>query len=100
MKVVHILGLALGPLLAATLREHKADIVRAQKSELDPIELVELTTKLALAAARRVDPAMTPEQIEAVVDIDNAGVIYAACWGITVPESAPGEARAVESPSS
>ncbi len=100
MKVITTHGLRLGPLLAVTLREHKAEIVRAKRNELDPLEMVELTSALALAAAKRVDPAVTAEQIEQVVDVDNAGVIFAACWGITVPEPAPGEALAVENPSS
>jgi hypothetical protein len=100
MKVITIYGLALGPLLAATLREHKAEIVKAQKRELNPMELAELTSVLALASARRVKPSITLDEIEQVVDVENAGEIFAACWGITVPESKPGEAPAVESPSS
>lgn len=100
MKVARIFGLALGPLLAATLREHKAAIVAAQRNELNPLEMVELTTALALAAARRVDPTVTLEQIEGVVDVDNAPAVFAACWGVALPEPAPGEAPAVGNPSS
>lgn len=100
MKTITTHGLVLGPLLAATLREHKAEIVRAEKNDLNPIELIELTVLLALAAGRRVDPTLTVEKVEAIVDADNAGVIYAACWGIAVPEPAPGEGVAVGNPSS
>lgn len=91
MKVLHSHGLALGPLLAATLRDHKADIKRAQANELDPIELLELTCTLALASGQRVAPGLTLAEVEAVVDLDNAAAIFAACWGITLPEPAPGE---------
>lgn len=100
MKVARIAGLALGPLLAATLRDHKTAIAAAQRNELDPMALVELTAQLALAAARRVDPNITMDQIENVVDVDNAPAIFAACWGVAIPEPAPGEAPAVENPSS
>jgi hypothetical protein len=101
MKVTHTHGLALGPLLAATLREHKAAIVAAHKNELDPLQFVELTATLTLAAAQRVTPALTLADVEKIVDTDNAGVFFAACWGVTVPEPKPGEAlQAVENPSS
>lgn len=92
--------LVLGPLLAATLRDHKAAIGQAQRNELQPVEMLELTCALAHAAARRVDPAITLDAVENLVDMDNFGRVFSACWGVTLPEPAPGEALQAGSPSS
>ena len=54
---------------------------------------------LALAASRRVDPTLTLDQVEQIVDMENFGAVFAACWGVAVPELPPGEAMAVASPS-
>lgn len=92
--------LVLGPLLAATLRDHKQAIGQAQRNELQPVDMLELTCLLALAGARRVAPSLTLDQVEQIVDLENFGQVFAACWGVTVPELPPGGSTAVASPSS
>lgn len=87
--------LVLGPLLAATIRDHKAAIVQAQRNELGPVEMMDLTATLATAAAQRVQPGLTLADIELLVDVENMGTVFSACWGITVPEPLPGEPTAV-----
>jgi len=90
--------LVLGPLLAATIRDNREAIGKARKNELAPDELLELTCKLAHACAKRANPLATLEQVEALVDLENFGRVFAACWGASLPEPAPGEAPAVQEP--
>lgn len=92
-------ALVLGPLLAATLRDHKAEIAAAQRNELAPPDMLELTCVLATACAQRVAPATTLAEVEQLVDMENFGQVFAACWGVTVPEPVPGEALQAVSPS-
>lgn len=84
--------LVLGPLLAATMRDHKTAIAAARRNELDPVDMLELTCTLAHACARRVDPAATLSSIEDVVDLENFGAVFGACWGVSMPEPLPGDA--------
>ena len=92
-------ALVLGPLLAATLRDHKVAIGQAQRNELQPMDMLELTCALAQACAQRVDPAVTLDQVEHLIDMENFGQVFAACWGVSVPEVPPGEAMQAASPS-
>lgn len=92
--------LVLGPLLAATIRDHKEAIGAARRGELDIDAYLELTCALAAACARRVDAAVTLDQVEQLVDTENAPRVFAACWGVSLPEPQPGEAQAAGSPSS
>lgn len=92
-------ALVLGPLLAATLRDHKAAIAAAQRGELPPPDMLELTCVLATACAQRVVPTITLAEVEQLVDMENFGQVFAACWGVTVPEPVPGEALQAVSPS-
>jgi hypothetical protein len=85
-------ALVLGPILAATIRDNKAAIAAARKSELEPPEMLELTCILATACAQRVTPTVTLAQIEDVVDMANFTEVFGACWGVSTPEVAPGEA--------
>lgn len=91
--------LVLGPLLAAAIRDNKDAIRAAQEGTLHPLDMVDLTCSLALAAAQRVDPNMTLVEIENVVDIDNVGRVFAGCMGVSIPEPAPGEDLQAVSPS-
>lgn len=88
--------LVLGPMLAATIRDHRDAIRQARTGALEPVEMLDLTCQLAWACARRVDSAVTLEQIEGLVDMENAPEVFAACWGVSVPEPAPGETPAVQ----
>lgn len=93
-------ALVLGPLLAATMRDHKAGIAQARQGTIEPQDMLELTCSLAVACARRVDPAVTLEQVENLVDMENFSTVFNACWGVSVPEVPPGEATQAGSPSS
>lgn len=93
--------LLLAPLLAATLRDNKEQIARARDGVIkDPLEFIELTVTLAHASARRLDPSITREQIEDLVDMDNVQHVFSGCFGVSIPESSPGEAPEAGSPSS
>jgi len=92
--------LVLGPLLAATIRDNKDDIGLARRNQLEPPEFLDLTVRLAFACARRVDPSLTLDAVEQLVDLENFGAVFAACWGVSTPEAAPGEAPAVQAPPS
>lgn len=84
-----------GPLLIATLEEHQEPLGRAQRGEMtNPAEFGALVVTLATASMRRVDPAITREWVAEQVDLDNAQAFFAATFGVTVPESAAGEAAA------
>ena len=87
--------LVLGPMLAATIRNHKAAIGQARLGQLEPPEMLDLTCLLAQACAARVTPATTLADVEDLVDMDNFGAVFAACWGVSLPEPAPGEAPQV-----
>jgi hypothetical protein len=91
--------LVLGPLLAATIRDNKAAIAAAQQNDLRADELVELVCTLAHACAVRVDPDLTRATVESLVDLDNAGDVFMACWGVSTPPAVAGEQAAVVSPS-
>lgn len=88
-----------GPLLASTIRDHKAALSRALASECTRIEELDLTVTLATASARRVDPDMTEALMADLVDNDNAPLVFQAAWTLTVPDPLPGESLA-GSPSS
>ncbi len=93
--------LVLGPLLAATIRDHKDAIKLAQQNALAAPEMLELVSTLALACGKRVNSALTLEAVEQLVDMENVGEVLAACWGVSVPkEPETGEAPAKGSPSS
>jgi hypothetical protein len=92
--VMSPIGLLLGPLLAATVRDNKAAIKGAQSGQCDPVDFLELTCTLAHAAAARVSPTVSREHIEGLVDTENMAAVFAACWGVTVPEPLPGESQA------
>ena len=78
--------LVLGPLLAATLRDNKDRLAAANSGQVtDPFEMLDLTCTLAHAAAKRVDPSVTREAIEQLVDLENVAEVYAACWGAAMP---------------
>lgn len=83
--------LVLGPLLAATIRNNKAAIGQARLGQLDPPEMLDLTCTLAQACAARVAPAFTLDQVESVVDMENFGAVFAACWGVSLPDASPGD---------
>lgn len=85
--------LVLGPLLASTLRDFKDKIAAAGANQLAPIDMVDLTVTLATAAARRIDPRVTEDHVAGLVDLENFGRVFSACWGVTVPESPPGNRR-------
>jgi hypothetical protein len=89
----------LGPLLAATMRDNKDQIKAAQLQQLEPIEMLELTTTLAHACAKRVDPGITEEQVANIVDLENFGAVFAACFGASIPETKPGETQGTPNPS-
>jgi hypothetical protein len=89
----------IGPLLAATMRDNKDEIKAAQLQQLEPMEMLELVTKLAHAGAKRVDPNFTEEQAANIVDLENFGEIFAACFGASIPEVKPGETRGTANPS-
>lgn len=90
--------LVLGPLLAATLRDFKDQIAAAGSGQLQPLDMIDLTVKLAHAAARRVDSKVTEEAVANLVDMDNFNRVFAACWGVTVPEGAAKNKRVKASP--
>lgn len=78
--------LVLGPLLAATLRDNKERLAAANAGQItDPFEMLELTCTLAHAAAKRVNPNVTLEDVEHRVDLENVAEVYAACWGAAMP---------------
>lgn len=87
-----------GPLLAATLRDHKEAIKAAFASELGRDEEIELTVKLATASARRVDPTMTEERMSTLIDTENASEAFSAAYYNSIPPADPGEKKA-DSPS-
>lgn len=78
--------LVLGPLLAATLRENAEQIRAFNAGELDPMDMVALAVTLGTAAAQRVNPAITAEHVEQLVDLENFSRVVAGCWGVSVPE--------------
>lgn len=88
--------LVLGPMLAVAIRDNREAIGKARKNELAPDELLDLTCKLAHACASRVDASITLDAVERLVDLANFGRVFAACWGASIPEPAPGEAEAVQ----
>ena len=90
--------LVLGPLLAATIRDHKDQIAQARQGSLEPPDMLELTCSLAQACAVRVNSASTLADVENVVDLENFGQVFSACWGVSVPEAALGEALQVVQP--
>ncbi|MBQ0934651.1 hypothetical protein [Ideonella paludis] len=93
--------LLLAPLLAAALRDNKDQIARARDGLIsDPVEFIELTVSLAHASAKRLDPSITRERIEELVDMENVQRVFSACFGVSIPESSPGEAPEAGSPSS
>jgi hypothetical protein len=85
--------LVLGPLLAATIRDHKTAISAARQNQLEPPDMLELTCTLAQACAVRVNPGVTLADIENIVDLENFASVFSACWGVTLPEVEPGEAQ-------
>lgn len=85
--------LVLGPLLAATLRDFKDQIAAAGAGQLEPVDMVDLTVKLAHAAARRVDAKVTEEAVANLVDMENFSRVFAGCWGVTVPAGAEAGAK-------
>jgi hypothetical protein len=91
--------LVLGPLLAATIRDNKDAIKQAQAQTLAPFEMMDLTCTLAHACAKRVDPAITLDHVAELVDMENFGDVFAACWGVSVPETTPGETPQAANPS-
>ncbi|MEY8688325.1 MAG: hypothetical protein AB9M53_00415 [Leptothrix sp. (in: b-proteobacteria)] len=91
--------LVLGPMLAATMRDHAEGIAQWRDGALAAPELMLLTSQLALACARRVEPTLTLEVVEGLVDMENFTQVMNACWGISVPEVLPGEAMQAVSPS-
>lgn len=91
--------LVLGPLLAAVIRDNKDAIKQAQAQALMPMEMMDLTCTLAHACAKRVNPDITPENVADLVDMENFGDVFAACWGVSVPEAPPGETAQAASPS-
>ena len=91
--------LVLGPLLVATIRDNKEAIAKAHRNELAPAEFIDLTCTLVVACARRVDASVTLGQVEQLIDMANLQQVFAACWGVTVPEPLPGEALQAASPS-
>lgn len=89
--------LVLGPLLAATIRDHREAIGQARQGQLEPMEMLELTCALAHSCAQRVQPAITLADVEQLVDMENFSQVFSACWGVTVPPGAGvGEAAAVQ----
>lgn len=92
--------LILGPLLAATMRDHSEGIKLARAGKLEPMEMLDLTCTLAAACCRRVDPSFTKAQAEEIVDMENFGHVFSACFGVSIPEQQPGEAMPGESPPS
>lgn len=90
--------LVLGPLLAATIRDNRDAIGQSRLGEMEPPELIDLTCTLATACAQRVAPRMQRADVEALIDTENFMAVYSACWGVSLPESAPGEAVAMPSP--
>lgn len=91
--------LLLGPMLASTLRDHSAGIKQAREGTIDSLEMVELTCALAYASARRVTPTITEDEVANLIDIENVGDVFSACFGVTIPEARPGEAPEAGSPS-
>ncbi|MFD2451797.1 hypothetical protein [Ideonella paludis] len=86
--------LLLAPLLAAALRDNKDQIARARDGLIsDPVEFIELTVSLAHASAKRLDPSITRERIEELVDMENVQRVFSACFGVSIPESSPGKRR-------
>lgn len=82
--------LVLGPLLAATLSQHKERLAAANRGEItDPFELIDLVCTVAHAAAQRVAPAISREAIESLIDLENLHQVYAAVWGTTLPGETP-----------
>lgn len=90
--------LQLGPLLASTISKNKAQIKQSREGLIAPDELIELTVTLVLACAQRVDPAVTREQVEALIDLENQRDAFGRCWGVSLPELAPGETQAAVNP--
>ncbi len=83
--------LVLGPLLAATIRDNKEAINLAETAQLPPSEMLPLVSRLAAACARRVDPAITDDQVDNIVDMSNFGEVFMAVFGASIPKPAPGE---------
>lgn len=84
-----------GPLLAATVRDHAEQIRRATQGEMtDVTEQIDMAAVLATASLRRVDPAITEQQVLGWVDMGNYTRYYAAAMGQTLPEEAPAEGEA------
>jgi hypothetical protein len=91
--------LLLGPLLAATVRDNKAEIAQARTGQIAAEDLIELTVTLVLACAQRLDPAVTREQVEQLIDMENQTQAMAAVWGVSIPEADPsGETQAAVNP--
>ena len=88
--------LVLGPMLAATIRDHKEAIGQARQAALTPEQTLALTCILAQACAARVDPNTTLADIENLLDLENYGRVFGACWGITIPDAPEGEPAAVQ----
>jgi len=84
-------SLQLGPLLARDLRQHKTHIDKAGRNELNKPDLLFLTTALVHLCAVRVNPSITLDQVESLIDLDNMLDAYMSCWGVSLPESPPGE---------
>lgn len=91
--------LQLGPLLAATLRDHKEQIALANTGKLEPLDMVDLAVVLGTAAAQRIDPKVTEEDLLKLVDLENFGRVLAACWGVSVPEGGPAAKKTRVKPS-
>lgn len=88
-------ALVFGPLLAVTLRKLAPQIRAATSGEMrDVAEQVDLAVAVAHASLSRVDPSITEEQVLGWVDMGNYTEFYAAGMGQSLPEKAPGEARA------
>lgn len=84
--------LTFGPLLASTLETHQDAIGRAGRGEMaDPIEFTLLVVTLVTLSLQRVDPKVTREQVADMVDVGNAQEFFAAAFGVSIPQAAPGE---------
>jgi hypothetical protein len=83
------------PLLVATLEEYQEALGRAQRGEMrDPVEFGGLVVTLATKSLQRAGSSLTREQVAELVDMGNAPEFFAAAFGVTVPEEAPGESPA------
>lgn len=92
-------ALVLGPLLAATIRDNRELIKQSRLGTIAPEDMVDLTCTLVHAAATRVDPGVTFDEVTQLVDFENMGTLFQACWGVSAPEPAQGEAQAAPSQS-